>query len=79
LAFLALTAVVLGGTPLGGGHGSVLGGLLAALLLIVGGNVAVLKQAPAENILIAQGAILLAAALLGQIFFGFVAWRFERK
>jgi ribose transport system permease protein len=79
LAFLVLTAAALGGTPLGGGHGTVLGGLLATLLLIVGGNVAVLKQVPAENLLIAQGAILLGAALLGQVFFGYVAWRFERK
>lgn len=79
LVFLVVTAAVLGGTPVGGGHGTVLGGLLACLLLVVGGNVAALKKVPLEQVVIAQGAILLAAALLARIFFGIVSWRFDRK
>jgi len=79
LPFIVLTAAVLGGTPVGGRHGTVLGGLLGCLLLVVGTNVANLKQVPAEQVLIGHGAVLLVAAVLVRMFFGVVSWRFERK
>jgi ribose/xylose/arabinose/galactoside ABC-type transport system permease subunit len=76
---LVATAAVLGGTPVGSGHGTVLGGLVAGLLVVAGLNVAQVHGAQPNEIVIGAGGALLAAALLTRIYFGLIAWRFDRK
>ena len=59
--FQALTAVVLGGTRLTGGYGSVLNTLAAALILGIIANVMVLNNVKIGTQLMVQGLILVAA------------------
>jgi simple sugar transport system permease protein len=59
-----ITAVVLGGTGLFGGHGTVVGTVLGALLLGIMENGLVLNHVSAFYVQIVQGAILLAAILV---------------
>ncbi len=56
-----ITAVVLGGTGLFGGHGTIVGTVLGALVLGMMENGLVLSHVSAFNVQIVQGAILLAA------------------
>jgi ribose transport system permease protein len=79
VALLVATAAVLGGTPVGGGHGTVLGGLIACLLVVAGLNVAQVHGLELSAIIIGAGGALLAAALLTRMYFGLIAWRFDRK
>lgn len=78
LLWLVIAPVLLGGTPPGGGFGTVLGGLLAALLLVLGANLAALKQVPEAHVLIGRGAVIVLAALLSRCFFGIFAWRYRK-
>jgi rhamnose transport system permease protein len=63
---IAITAVVLGGTSIFGGRGSVVGTVLAWLLLVVVQSAMGITNTRAENQLAVVGTLLIAAVLLGE-------------
>jgi ribose transport system permease protein len=63
LLLQTFTAVVLGGTSLAGGRGSVLGSVLGAYTLMIMVNVLLVLNVPAYYSTLAEGVILLAAAM----------------
>jgi len=65
---LAITAVVLGGTSIFGGRGSVPGTVLALLLLVVVRSAMGMANVPVENQLAIVGSLLVASILLSDIF-----------
>ena len=62
----SIVAVVLGGTSLAGGRGSVAGTVAAVLLLAVASNVLNLLEVPTFMQTITKGCIVVVAVLLGQ-------------
>jgi ribose/xylose/arabinose/galactoside ABC-type transport system permease subunit len=64
---MVITAVLLGGTSLHGGEGSVLRTLLGVLIIGVLNNGMVLTSVPSFYQIIANGALLLAAVVIDQI------------
>ncbi|MEO6743035.1 MAG: ABC transporter permease [Caldimonas sp.] len=62
----AIVAVVLGGTALAGGRGSIAGTLAAVLLLAVASNVLNLLEVSAFVQMLAKGLIVVAAVLVGE-------------
>ena len=62
----AIVAVVLGGTALAGGRGSVPGTVAAVLLLAVASNVLNLLEVPTFLQTLAKGLIVVVAVLVGQ-------------
>jgi ribose transport system permease protein len=60
----AIAAVVVGGTSLSGGVGSVLGSMTGALILSVVNNILQLKNYPADVQMIAKGVIIVLAVVL---------------
>ncbi|HEY7088872.1 MAG TPA: ABC transporter permease [Tepidisphaeraceae bacterium] len=64
---LAITAVVLGGTNIFGGRGSILGTVLALLLLVVVRSAMGVANVRAENQLAVIGTLLIASVLLSDI------------
>jgi ribose/xylose/arabinose/galactoside ABC-type transport system permease subunit len=62
----AIVAVVLGGTSLAGGRGSITGTIAAVLLLAVASNVLNLLEVSAYVQMLAKGLIVVAAVLVGQ-------------
>ena len=67
LEFLALTGVMIGGASLYGGKGSVIGTLIAILILAVFDNGLVLLQVPSFYQEVFRGALLLAAVIFDQL------------
>ncbi len=63
----AITAVVLGGTSIKGGRGSILGTVLAILLLAVVGTVMGVENVRAENQLAITGTMLIAAVVVNEL------------
>lgn len=63
-AFDSITAVVLGGTSLFGGAGSVWGTLAGALIIIILGNIMNLRGIPSHYQYILKGILLVAAVML---------------
>lgn len=63
----AITAVVLGGTSINGGRGSILGTVLAVFLLAVVGTVMGVENVRAENQLAITGTMLVAAVVLNDL------------
>lgn len=60
----AIAAVVIGGTSLAGGTGTVLGSMVGALILSILDNILNLKGYPSEWQMIAKGAIIVLAVVL---------------
>jgi ribose transport system permease protein len=67
LEFLALTAVILGGVGLAGGRGTVIGTLVAVLILAVVDNALVLSGVQAFWQEVARGSLLLLAVIFDQV------------
>lgn len=67
LEFLALTAVILGGVGLAGGRGSVIGTLVAVLILAVIDNALVLSGVMPFWQEVARGTLLLGAVIFDQV------------
>lgn len=67
LEFLALTAVILGGVGLAGGRGTVIGTLIAVLILAVVDNALVLSGVQAFWQEVARGSLLLLAVIFDQV------------
>ena len=65
---LAITAVVLGGTSIFGGRGSIVGTVLALLLLVVVRSAMGVANVRVENQLAIVGGLLVASVLLSDIF-----------
>lgn len=63
---LVVSAVILGGTALGGGYGSVVGTFVGVLILGVIANGMILLSVPSYYRLIMQGGILLLAIVIGE-------------
>ncbi|WP_329131470.1 ABC transporter permease [Streptomyces sp. NBC_00670] len=63
----AVAAVVIGGTSLAGGHGSVVGTVLGVVLLGVVGNALNLLQVDSNYQLVVTGGVLLVAAIVNEI------------
>jgi ribose transport system permease protein/L-arabinose transport system permease protein len=64
---MVITAVLLGGTSLHGGEGSVVRTLLGVLIIGVLNNGMVLTSVPSFYQIIANGTLLLAAVVIDQI------------
>jgi ribose transport system permease protein len=65
----AITAVVIGGTPLRGGTGRVWGTIVGSIILVVVGNIMILSDLVSEYLLGAvQGAIIIIAMLVQRSF-----------
>lgn len=64
---LAITAVVLGGTSIFGGRGSILGTVLAMLLLVVVRSAMGVAQIPPEHQLAVIGTLLIASVVLADL------------
>jgi ribose transport system permease protein len=60
----AIAAVVIGGTSLSGGTGTVLGSMLGALILSILDNILGLRNVPSEYQAILKGAIIVLAVVL---------------
>jgi len=60
----AIAAVVIGGTSLAGGSGTVLGSMIGALILSILDNILGLRNIPAEYQMILKGVIIVFAVLL---------------
>ena len=61
---MAITAVILGGTSLAGGEGSLVGTLIGAIILGILNNILTLENVNYFYQLVVQGAVLLGAVIM---------------
>ena len=66
LELQAITAAVLGGCALTGGHGTIVGGLLGVLILGVLNNGMILTSVPTFYQMVARGVLLIAAVVIAE-------------
>jgi ribose/xylose/arabinose/galactoside ABC-type transport system permease subunit len=66
--FMAITAVILGGTSLKGGEGSLVGTLIGAIILGVLNNILTLKNVNYFYQFIVYGAVLIFAVIMQVLF-----------
>ncbi|WP_417512367.1 ABC transporter permease [Microbacterium sp.] len=67
LEFSVIAAVIIGGTSLAGGRGSIIGSVLGVLFVVVLGNALVLYGVGSSAQLAVQGAVVLIAVLINSI------------
>jgi ribose transport system permease protein len=71
----AIAAVIIGGTALAGGRGTIVGSVLGVLVFTQITNLFIVNNLPIEYQLIAQGVIIVAAVLIQQFRVGSIRRR----